>query len=84
MKAMWIGGLALLAAPAQAALTTAESVMTRTVDAEFERSVALLAKLARDQGIDGLSMGMTADFETAVMLGATHVRIGSALFGDRG
>jgi pyridoxal phosphate enzyme (YggS family) len=44
---------------------------------------ALLAKLARDLGLAGLSMGMTGDYETAVMLGATHVRIGSALFGTR-
>ena len=44
---------------------------------------ALLAKIARDQGISGLSMGMSDDFETAVMIGATHVRIGSALFGAR-
>ena len=34
-------------------------------------------------GLDGLSMGMTGDYETAVLLGATHVRIGSALFGTR-
>lgn len=45
---------------------------------------ALLAKLAREHGLAGLSMGMTGDYETAVMLGATHVRIGSALFGARG
>ncbi len=44
---------------------------------------ALLAKLAHDLGLAGLSMGMTGDYETAVMLGATHVRIGSALFGAR-
>lgn len=44
---------------------------------------ALLAKLARDHGLSGLSMGMSGDFETAAMLGATHVRIGSALFGVR-
>lgn len=44
---------------------------------------ALLAKLACDSGVAGLSMGMSDDFETAVMLGATHVRIGSALFGAR-
>jgi pyridoxal phosphate enzyme (YggS family) len=43
---------------------------------------ALLAKLARRHGVAGLSMGMSADYETAVMLGATHVRIGTALFGD--
>ncbi|MGI4880763.1 MAG: YggS family pyridoxal phosphate-dependent enzyme [Janthinobacterium lividum] len=45
---------------------------------------ALLAKLARDHGLPGLSMGMSADYETAVMLGATCVRVGSALFGVRG
>lgn len=44
---------------------------------------ALLAKLARDAGLPGLSMGMSDDVETAVMLGATHVRVGSALFGPR-
>ncbi|HEU4970014.1 YggS family pyridoxal phosphate-dependent enzyme [Sphingomonas sp.] len=44
---------------------------------------ALLAKLGRDQGLPLLSMGMSDDFETAVMLGATHVRVGSALFGAR-
>ncbi|MBB4086674.1 YggS family pyridoxal phosphate-dependent enzyme [Sphingomonas carotinifaciens] len=44
---------------------------------------ALLAKLARDHGLEGLSMGMSEDFETAVTIGATHVRIGSALFGAR-
>jgi pyridoxal phosphate enzyme (YggS family) len=44
---------------------------------------ALLAKLARDNGIALLSMGMTNDFETAIMLGATHIRVGSALFGER-
>ena len=45
---------------------------------------ALLAKLARRHGLSGLSMGMSADFETAIMCGATHVRIGTALFGERG
>ncbi len=44
---------------------------------------ALLAKLAADHGLTGLSMGMSGDYETAVMLGATHVRVGSALFGAR-
>lgn len=44
---------------------------------------ALLAKLAADNGLPGLSMGMSEDFETAVKLGATHVRVGSALFGAR-
>jgi pyridoxal phosphate enzyme (YggS family) len=44
---------------------------------------ALLGKLAADHGLAGLSMGMSQDFETAIMLGATHVRVGSALFGER-
>ncbi len=44
---------------------------------------ALLDKLADDNGVAGLSMGMSDDFDTAVMLGATHVRVGSALFGAR-
>lgn len=44
---------------------------------------ALLDKLARDNGLDGRSMGMSGDFETAIMLGATHVRVGTALFGGR-
>jgi PLP dependent protein len=44
---------------------------------------ALLAKLARRHGVAGLSMGMSADYESAVMIGATHVRVGTALFGAR-
>lgn len=44
---------------------------------------ALLAKIAREEGVAGLSMGMSDDVETAVTLGATHVRVGSALFGAR-
>jgi pyridoxal phosphate enzyme (YggS family) len=44
---------------------------------------ALLAKIATRNGLDGLSMGMSADFETAITLGATHVRVGSAIFGTR-
>lgn len=44
---------------------------------------ALLDKLAQDNGLVGLSMGMSEDFETAILLGATHVRVGSALFGAR-
>lgn len=43
---------------------------------------ALLAELARRHGVTGLSMGMSADYPTAVMLGATVVRVGSALFED--
>jgi pyridoxal phosphate enzyme (YggS family) len=44
---------------------------------------ALLAKLARRHDVTGLSMGMSADYETAVTIGATHVRVGTALFGPR-
>ncbi len=45
---------------------------------------ALLLKLAREQGLPWLSMGMSGDFEMAIKFGATHVRVGSALFGARG
>lgn len=44
---------------------------------------AFLAKLARDLGLPELSMGMSSDFETAASFGATHVRVGSAIFGTR-
>lgn len=44
---------------------------------------ALLAKIAREHGLAGLSMGMSSDYRTAVTIGATHVRVGTALFGDR-
>jgi len=45
---------------------------------------ALLDKLARDNGLEGRSMGMSGDYATAIMLGATHIRVGTALFGERG
>ncbi|MBX7494842.1 YggS family pyridoxal phosphate-dependent enzyme [Qipengyuania sp. 6B39] len=45
---------------------------------------ALLDKFARDHGLEGRSMGMSGDYETAIKLGATHVRVGTALFGERG
>ncbi|TRD19839.1 YggS family pyridoxal phosphate-dependent enzyme [Palleronia caenipelagi] len=44
---------------------------------------ALLAKIAERNGLDILSMGMSGDFETAIATGATHVRVGSAIFGER-
>lgn len=44
---------------------------------------ALLRRIARRNGLDVLSMGMSGDFETAIRFGATHVRVGSALFGER-
>ena len=52
-------------------------------DIEPAAFFAFLDKLARDHGLDGRSMGMSGDFETAIMLGATHVRVGTALFGAR-
>jgi uncharacterized pyridoxal phosphate-containing UPF0001 family protein len=45
---------------------------------------ALLARIAKRLGLRSLSMGMSGDFETAIMLGATDVRVGSAIFGVRG
>lgn len=53
-------------------------------DTEAAPFFAFLAKLAADNGVTGLSMGMSGDYETAVQLGATHVRVGTALFGSRG
>ena len=53
------------------------------VDEEPSLHFALLAKIAERNGLPGLSMGMSADFESAIALGATHVRVGSAIFGDR-
>ncbi|WP_420819253.1 YggS family pyridoxal phosphate-dependent enzyme [Pacificoceanicola onchidii] len=44
---------------------------------------ALLRKIAERNGLSGLSMGMSSDFEQAVAFGATHIRVGSAIFGDR-
>ncbi|WP_418593067.1 YggS family pyridoxal phosphate-dependent enzyme [Ponticoccus sp. (in: a-proteobacteria)] len=44
---------------------------------------ALLGKIAARNGLSGLSMGMSGDFEEAIALGATHVRVGSAIFGER-
>jgi uncharacterized pyridoxal phosphate-containing UPF0001 family protein len=45
---------------------------------------ALLAKIAKRNGIEKLSMGMSADYTSAIAFGATHVRVGSAIFGERG
>ena len=45
---------------------------------------AFLDKLARDHGLEARSMGMSGDYETAIKLGATHIRVGTALFGARG
>jgi pyridoxal phosphate enzyme (YggS family) len=53
-------------------------------DAPPEPHFELLASLARDLGLPSLSMGMSGDFEVAIRHGATHVRVGSAIFGERG
>jgi len=53
------------------------------VEEEPSLHFALLAKIAARNGLTGLSMGMSADFESAIAFGATHVRLGSAIFGER-
>jgi len=53
------------------------------VDEEASLHFALLAKMAERNGLSGLSMGMSDDFETAIQFGATHIRVGSAIFGAR-
>lgn len=75
---------ALIDEARQADLPIAGLMCLPPADVEPTPYFALLAKLARDHGIAGLSMGMSGDYETAVTLGATHVRVGSALFGARG
>jgi pyridoxal phosphate enzyme (YggS family) len=54
------------------------------LDEEAAVHFAFLAKLAGELGLKGLSMGMSEDFETAIAFGATHVRVGSGIFGPRG
>jgi pyridoxal phosphate enzyme (YggS family) len=75
---------ALLAAAREAALPVAGLMCVPPQGIEAAPFFALLAKIAADNGLSQLSMGMSEDFETAIMLGATHVRVGSALFGARG
>lgn len=53
------------------------------VDEEASLHFALLRKIAERNGLKGLSMGMSGDFEKAISFGATHVRVGSAIFGER-
>jgi len=53
------------------------------IDEEPALHFALLAKIAARNGLKGLSMGMSADYARAIKLGATHVRVGSAIFGGR-
>jgi pyridoxal phosphate enzyme (YggS family) len=83
------GGCAVAALPAlldearRAGLPVAGLMALPPAEVEPAPYFALLAKLARRHGLAGLSMGMSGDFETAVMIGATHVRVGTALFGER-
>jgi pyridoxal phosphate enzyme (YggS family) len=74
---------ALVDAARAAGIPLAGLMCLPPADKEQAPYFALLAKLARRHGLAGLSMGMSADFETAIQLGATHVRVGSALFGER-
>lgn len=83
------GGCAIADLPAlvdsslAAGLPVAGLMCIPPADVEPAPYFALLAKLARRHGLPGLSMGMSADYETAVAIGATHVRVGTALFGER-
>ena len=74
---------ALLAEARQAEIPLAGLMCVPPEGVEPAPYFAFLAKLANDNGLAGLSMGMSGDYETAVMLGASHVRVGTALFGAR-
>ncbi len=74
---------ALLADARAAGLPVAGLMAVPPADTEAGPFFALLATIARDHGLAGLSMGMSGDYEVATMLGATHVRVGTALFGAR-
>ena len=74
---------ALLAEARAAGIPLAGLMCVPPVQIEPAPYFALLAKLAKDNGLSDLSMGMSGDYETAVMLGATHLRVGTALFGTR-
>jgi hypothetical protein len=70
----------LVAAVRQSPLPLAGLMCIPPAGLEASPFFALLAKIAKDNGVAGLSMGMSADYKSAVMLGATAVRIGTALF----
>jgi len=80
-----VAGLPALLEAAQAARLPVAGLMCIPPEGvEAAPYFALLAKLGRRHGLAGLSMGMSADYESAVMIGASHVRVGTALFGPRG
>jgi pyridoxal phosphate enzyme (YggS family) len=64
-------------------LTISGLMVIPPVNEEPSLHFALLRKIADRNGLTGLSMGMSSDFERAVALGATHIRVGSAIFGER-
>jgi len=74
---------ALLAEAKDAGLSIDGLMAIPPADVEPAPFFALLDELAQRHGLPGRSMGMSSDYETAVMLGATHVRVGTALFGSR-
>lgn len=74
---------ALIAQARDADIPLAGLMCLPPADIEPAPFFALLDKLARDHGLEGRSMGMSGDYETAIMLGATHIRVGTALFGER-
>ena len=74
---------ALIEAAREAGLPVAGLMCIPPAEVEPAPYFALLAKLARRHDFAGLSMGLSADYETAVAIGATHVRVGTALFGER-
>ncbi|WP_120717125.1 YggS family pyridoxal phosphate-dependent enzyme [Tsuneonella amylolytica] len=74
---------ALLAQASDADVPVIGLMCVPPADIEPAPFFAFLDKLSRDEGLDGRSMGMSGDFETAVKLGATHVRVGTSLFGGR-
>ena len=73
---------ALVAAVRESSLPLAGLMAIPPLGPEPAPYFALLAKLARQHGVTGLSMGMSSDYRAAVMLGATAVRVGTALFED--
>jgi hypothetical protein len=74
---------ALLGLCSAAAMPVGGLMAIPPADVEAAPYFAMLARLARRHSLSGLSMGMSSDFATAVTLGATHVRVGTALFGAR-
>ncbi|MBZ9646558.1 YggS family pyridoxal phosphate-dependent enzyme [Sphingobium sp. 3R8] len=74
---------ALIAAARAADIPVLGLMCVPPADIEAAPFFALLAKIAREEGLERLSMGMSGDYETAIMLGATDIRVGTALFGER-